>query len=79
VRLTVDGRIITPLMLGRFVRVSKDEAAGEIALRYALPRRMTRETTDEVEYTLSWRGDEVVGIAPNSDFFPFYGTMERGG
>jgi hypothetical protein len=25
-----------------------------------------------VDYAITWRGDEIIGISPNSAFLPFY-------
>jgi hypothetical protein len=27
------------------------------------------------EFEYGWRGDEIVGVAPNTDHFPFYPTL----
>ncbi|MBI2939907.1 MAG: hypothetical protein HYY04_05660 [Chloroflexi bacterium] len=78
VSLTVDGRSCSSLMLGPFAYVPASATSGqpgaEIVLMYALPVHTALETTDGVEYEFTWRGDDVVGIHPNSDFFPFYPT-----
>ena len=44
----------------------------EITLDYALPETCEVERTTGVDYHLAGRGDEVVGIRPNSRFHPFY-------
>ena len=44
----------------------------EVILDYALPETCEVERTTGVDYHLMWRGDEVVGITPNSRFYPFY-------
>ncbi len=44
---------------------------------YALPEREIHETTDDTEYTLHWKGDDVIGITPNVTFYPFYPDMEK--
>ena len=41
-------------------------------LHYALPRRTSRERVGEVEVEYHWRGDEIVGVTPQSDFYPMY-------
>ena len=43
-------------------------------MEYDLPARTISETTDGVEYRIEWRGDDVTGITPNTDFLPFYPT-----
>ena len=37
-------------------------------------KHTTEETIDGVTYTCHWRGDEITGIHPNTDYFPFYPT-----
>lgn len=74
VRLKVRGRTLLPSMLGGFVYLSKERLPGEIVVQYALPARTLHETTDGTDYTFTWRGDEIIGVYPNSDFFPFYPT-----
>jgi hypothetical protein len=70
--LKVDGEAIEPLMLGDYALVPKNILPGTIVLRYALPVSTEIERTNNVDYSITWRGDEVIGISPNSDFFPFY-------
>ena len=43
-----------------------------VEVRYDLPVTTSTEQTDGQTYRLTWRGDEVVGISPNTDFLPFY-------
>ena len=43
-----------------------------VELRYALPRRISRERVGEVEVEYHWRGDEIVGVTPQSAFYPMY-------
>ena len=39
-----------------------------VELRYALPRRTSRERVGKMEVEYHWRGDEIVGVTPQSDF-----------
>ena len=41
-------------------------------MEYALPERRTKEKGLGAEYEIVWRGDDVVGVRPNTDFYPFY-------
>ena len=75
VKLEVNGKASTALPVGRFLFVEKQEPGTRIHLSYELPEATTAETTDGVEYRMRWRGDEVVGISPNTDYLPFYPTM----
>jgi len=72
VRLTVNGKACDPIVVGAFAFIPRDLLPATIELEYDLPVRKEIETVAEVDYTLTWRGDDIVGIAPNSDFFPFY-------
>jgi hypothetical protein len=50
-----------------------------VTMVYDLPRETFAEETDGVEYVFEIRGDEVTGVTPYDDFYPFYpaaaGTM----
>ena len=79
VRITVDGRQISPLTVGRFACVPKEllRVGSEIVLRHALPARQTTETMPAGDtYQFAWRGDEIVGVHPNDWPMPFYPTLE---
>ena len=74
VQLTVNGRRIPLKMIGDFALTKPPTVPCEIVLQHALPIRQTHETAEGVRCELTWRGDEIIGITPNSDFFPFYPT-----
>ena len=42
---------------------------------YALPERISQEMIQGVNYTYKWRGDEIVAVSPNDDFYPLYATL----
>jgi len=73
--LRVNGSATSVNKIGDFAYVPCRTAGMTIALTYALPERRVVETTNGVDYTFLWRGDEVAGIKPNTDFFPFYPDM----
>ena len=75
VQLTVNGKVVAPMMVGNLAYVSRELLPAEIVLSYALPARTTVELTDSTEYRLAWRGDDITGISPNSGFFPFYPSL----
>ena len=77
IRLTLNGEKYAPNLIDEFMVIPKDKLPGEIDLTYDLPVYQEDEITDNLEYTLTWRGDEVIGITPNNDFFPFYPTSEK--
>ncbi len=72
VRLTVRGDSLDPRTYGDFVLIPGHLMPAEIILEYGLPVTREVERTTGVDYRLMWRGDEVIGIAPNSRFYPFY-------
>ena len=74
VRLTIDEKPASTSQIGRFLFVGKQKPGAQIRVEYELPPAAIAETTDGVEYQLMWRGDEVVGISPNTDYLPFYPT-----
>ena len=76
VSVAVAGRPVPLATIGDYAHVSRDTFPGEIELRYALPERVTRETTQGIDFEFAWRGDEIMGVCPNSDFFPFYPTAD---
>ena len=78
IHLTVNGKSISPAVKDHFLTVSKSLLPGHIVLTYDLPVNTEIETAHGVDYTLTWRGDEIIGICPNSDFYPFYPTGECG-
>jgi hypothetical protein len=72
VSLKAAGQPIDLLMLGDYALVPKEQGTGTIELTYSLPVTTETERTDNVDYAITWRGDEIIGISPNSDFYPFY-------
>jgi hypothetical protein len=72
VQVAVDGKSYQPLVLGDYIFVPRDILPGEIVVSYALPVSTQIEPTGEVKYAFTWRGDEVMGIWPNSKHLPFY-------
>jgi len=78
VGMTVNNQAFTPAADGIFVHVPAHLMPGRIVLTYALPRRTTVEPTDGTDWELTWRGDEIVGINPNSSVLPFYPDAGNG-
>lgn len=77
VKITVKGNPIVPLMIGNFAYLPNQLFPGEVILKYGLPVRTVIEKTGGVEYKIVWRGDDIIGISPNSDFFLFYPSLEE--
>lgn len=62
-----------PLVItGGYAQIGRLPARSTVALDYALPTKTTRESGLGQSFELLWQGDEVKGVRPNSDFFPFY-------
>jgi hypothetical protein len=77
VQLTVNGQANRPIWLAGFLFVPKHQVGDRIEVKYELPVSTTDESADGTMYRLTWRGDEVIGIAPNTDFLPFYPTSSH--
>ncbi|MFH0964364.1 MAG: hypothetical protein V2A58_10175 [Planctomycetota bacterium] len=73
--LRVNGSEASVKKIGDFAYVPCRTAGVALELSYDLPERRVVETTNGVDYEFLWRGDEVAGIKPNTDFFPFYPNM----
>lgn len=73
VRLSVNGEERALRWIGDFLFVPR-QAEAKIELTYALPVSVEKESLAGVDYEITWRGDEVIGICPNTDFYPFYPT-----
>ena len=81
VQVHVDGHRVPARMIGPFSWVPKAvlRIGSRIVLRHALPPRRTEETMPMGDtYQFAWRGDEIVGVHPNSWPMPFYPTLELG-
>ena len=76
VGISVNGAKSPVRMVGDYAFVPRDSDTREIALTYGLPARRTTETTEGIEFHLEWSGDEIVGVCPNTAFFPFYPTLD---
>ncbi len=73
--LEVDGQRVGPSWVGGFLMVDVTPDRSLVKVGYALPEQKVEEETDGVTYRLTWRGDDVFGIAPNTDHLPFYPTV----
>lgn len=72
----VDGQSIELKRVGAFALIDRSHLPARVELEYALPLRKEKETAAGTEYETTWRGEEVVGISPNTDFYPFYPTAD---
>ena len=74
VSIVVGDRRVEALRLGYFAYIADVRPGEPVALEYALPVESDTELIDGVDYEVSWQGDDVTGISPNTDFLPFYPT-----
>lgn len=77
VRMMLNGNPASTSQIGGFLFVEKQRPGAEVHLEYGLPRATLVEATDGVEYRQQWRGDEIVGINPNTDYLPFYPSAPK--
>lgn len=75
VDLEVDGQRVGPSWVGGFLMVDVKGEQSLVELGYDLPEQEVEEETDGVTYRFTWRGDDVCGMAPNTDHLPFYPTV----
>jgi len=83
VRLTVGDEPLDFVTMGGFVFVAASDLRGgassrPLVLTYALPRRRAREPAGGQSFVLEWAGDDVLGVSPNTDLFPFYPDIPAG-
>lgn len=72
-RVTVDGKT-TATRVSQFLVINANDLPGRVQLKYERPLHKSVERVNGTDYELTWRGDEVVGICPNTGFYPFYTT-----
>jgi len=74
VLLTICDKPVPLAMIGDFAYLPRTNLPErpEIVLRYGLPIHATVDTINDVEYRYRWRGDDVIGVAPNAELRPFY-------
>ena len=74
VQITVCGKPVPLTMIGDFVYVPRTSLSEqpEIVVCYGLPVHTTVDTINGAEYRYQWRGDDIIGVSPNSNVRPFY-------
>jgi hypothetical protein len=72
VRVRIDNKTYRPVFAGQFAWTGKVPAGTHVEMQYALPERRAKEKDLGAEYEIFWRGDDVVGVRPNTSFYPFY-------
>ena len=76
IRLAIDGQSLAPEWIGGSLCIPETLMPGAIQLEYDLPTHRTMERVGDVELEYSWRGDDLVGVHPNTTFFPMYPSTE---
>jgi hypothetical protein len=76
VKITVNGQPFDQVRVGKFACIPRDVFPAPIVLQYDLPVRKAVERIAGVDYSLTWKGDGIVGLTPNSDFMPLYPTAK---
>jgi hypothetical protein len=71
VEVDIRGRLPRVGYFGNFAYVPAVSSEG-VTVRYDLPVETFAERTNGVDYSFELRGDDVTGIAPHDDFYPFY-------
>jgi hypothetical protein len=72
VRVRLGGEAYPPVFAGQFLWTGRLPAGSCVTVEYALPEKQTKEKGLRTEFEVFWRGDEVTGVRPNMDFYPFY-------
>jgi hypothetical protein len=74
IRVRLNDQPFQPVFMGSFAWLGKLQAGTKITMEYPLPEHQTKEKGLGVDFEILWRGDDVVGIRPNTNFYPFYPT-----
>lgn len=74
--ITVNGETLSLDIQNGFVRIPSSGNTVQVVITYDLPVRVITETVKNVEYRIRFEGDEITGISPNTDFYPFYPDLD---
>jgi hypothetical protein len=77
VRVRLENDAYQPVFAGQFVWTGKLPAGTCVTVEYAIPEKQTKEKGLGTEFEVHWHGDEVTGVRPNTDFYPFYPEAPR--
>lgn len=74
VQIIVCGKTIPLKMIGDFAYIPRTlmSEQPEIIVSYGLPAKTTIDAINGSEYQYQWRGDDIVGVIPNTSVRPFY-------
>jgi hypothetical protein len=74
-RIAVAGRPSEARRIGNFAFIPDVPTAG-VTINYDLPRETFVETTNGIDYHFEMHGDDVTGIFPHDDVYPFYAALK---
>jgi len=74
--VAVNGKAVSPNVQDGFMRIPSVGGTIQVVISYVLPVRIITETVKNVEYRIQFEGDEITGISPNTDFYPFYPDLD---
>jgi hypothetical protein len=74
-RVTVNGSAQQAVTAPGWLALPEDREASRVVLEYPLPRETVTERIDGIDYVVQWRGDEILGISPNTDWLPLYPSL----
>lgn len=74
IKLTVNGQQTKLHMIGQFVYIPRDLLPEQVIMEYGLPTRTSVEKTMGTEFTYTWRGDQITGVSPNTELYPYYSS-----
>ena len=77
IRVAENGQPMPVSRIGSFLLVPRHERPVPITVDYGLPVQTIDESTDGADYRITWRGDDVIRISPNTDHVPFYATASE--
>lgn len=72
IRFSVNDQVINPVIENHFALINLPTQESVATIHYELPKKKTTEVDLGVEYTIYWQGNNIVGVSPNQDFYPFY-------
>lgn len=73
--VTVNGEPAAPIVQDHFLRIFGTSRDLTVTVSYDLPEKVIKEVTNGTEYEIAFRGDEITGISPNTDFYPLYANL----
>ena len=79
IQLFVNDETLAPVYAGNFLHLGRWPESTKIVMKYDLPKRTSHETDLGTDYTVYWKGDDIIGVTPNTDHFPMYPNVPAEG